>query len=375
MSAVSGKDFQRLFAPGRLVEIGAVSFATGGPVANTGLALNRLGVRALLMGKVGADLFGEQVLRLVAQVDPALAEGMVVDELSRTSYTIVINPPQVDRIFLHYAGANDTFVAADVKYEQVAQARVFHFGYPPIMKSMYMNGGAELVELFRRAHATGATTTLDMSLPDPTTAGGRADWQGILRRLLPYVGIFLPSAEEILFMLWRREYERLAAQGDVLAQITPGHLSALGNEMLEMGAGMVVIKLGARGLYLRTGSRERLGGLGRGAPARPDLWADRELWAPAFRVEEVGATGSGDAAIAGFITALLQGMSPEETVTMATAVGACNVEAADGLSGIRTWEATRERVAGGWPKHDLQLDAAGWHFDAENQLWQCRAQD
>ena len=62
-------------------------------------------------------------------------------------------------------------------------------------------------------------------------------------------------------------------------------------------------------------------------------------------------------------------MAPHETLTAAVAVGACNVEAADALSGIRSWEETLRRVAGGWARHALTLDAPGWHFDAARQLW------
>ena len=93
------------------------------------------------------------------------------------------------------------------------------------------------------------------------------------------------------------------------------------------------------------------------------------MWAPAFRVEEVGATGAGDASIAGFLSALLRELSPEEAIVAATAVGACNVEAADGISGIRPWPETLERVASGWPRRDLRLEAPGWQFDEKQQLW------
>ena len=37
--------FEQTFRPGRLVEVGNVAFSTGGPVANTGLALDRLEIR------------------------------------------------------------------------------------------------------------------------------------------------------------------------------------------------------------------------------------------------------------------------------------------------------------------------------------------
>ncbi|MGC8782667.1 MAG: PfkB family carbohydrate kinase, partial [Anaerolineae bacterium] len=88
-----------------------------------------------------------------------------------------------------------------------------------------------------------------------------------------------------------------------------------------------------------------------------------------FRVEVAGTTGAGDATIAGFLAALLRGLGPAEAVTAAVAVGACNVEAADALSGLRPWDETMRRVAAGWPRRELRLDATGWRFDAGHGLW------
>jgi len=65
-------------------------------------------------------------------------------------------------------------------------------------------------------------------------------------------------------------------------------------------------------------------------------------------------------------------MTPEGAVNAAVAVGACNVEAADTLSGIRPWEETLARVAAGWPRHELRVDAPGWRFDERNGLWMGR---
>jgi len=365
-------EFARLFSPGRLVEAGPMAFSTGGPVSNTGLALNKLGINTQLMGKVGDDIYGGVIQQLVNTYHPHLAEGMVIDPTSHTSYTIVINPPQTDRIFLHFPGANDTFTAADVRYDRVAQSRLFHFGYPPVMKSVYENDGAELAEIFRRAKEIGATTSLDMSLPDPSSAGGQADWRAILQATLPHVDIFLPSAEEILYMLRRdtfAEFHRVAAGGDILPLFTPSLLTDLSTELLTMGAKIACIKLGHRGFYLHTADQPALEKLGRACPTQPAAWANRQMWASAFLVEEVGATGAGDASIAGFLSAFLRDMSPQEALTIATAVGACNVEATDGLSGIRSWDETLRRVQAGWAKRELLLDAPGWAFDEQYQLW------
>ncbi len=363
--------FSRAFTPGRLVECGPVALSTGGAVSNVGLALHRLGISTQLMGKIGADLFGQAVRQVVEAHGAGLADGMIVDPTAGTSYTVIINPPQVDRIFLHYAGSNDTFAAADVHDDVVTSARLFHFGYPPLMRRMYLDDGAELAALLQRVRSRRVTTSLDMTFPDPAAPAGRADWRTILRRSLPFVDIFLPSIEEILFMLRRPDYEALHDRygADLLQGITPDLLSDVAAELLALGARIVGLKLGERGFYLRTAGQAALADAGRAAPADPSAWADRELWAPCFQVTVVGTTGAGDATIAGFLAGLLRGLGPTQALTAAVAVGACNVEAADALSGIRPWDETLRRVAAGWPRRELSLDATGWRHDADQQLW------
>lgn len=372
LGRIQPEAFARLFQPGRLLEAGPVSFATGGPVSNTGLALHKLGVPTRLMGKVGDDIFGGAVRQYIAGIDPDLVSGMRVSASADTSYTIIISPPGMDRIFLHHPGANDAFFADDLDYELIARSRLFHFGYPPLMRSMYEDGGDELQAIFRRAKETGTTTSLDMALPDPTSASGRAPWPQILAKCLPHVDIFLPSIEELLFTLRRETYEGLrqdAGGPDFLPLITPDLLAEISDTLHEMGVAVVVIKLGRRGLYLHTGDEARIVGMGRAAPDEPADWARKVYWAPTFQVDVVGTTGAGDATIAGFLAALLRGLAPEEALNMATAVGACNVEAADSLSGIRTWEETRARVQAGWPKRRESLDAFGWRYRPEVGLW------
>lgn len=372
LSAMSTGQFQRAFEPGRLLEVGAAALSTGGAVSNVGLALHRLGIGTQLMGKIGRDLFGQAISQVVASFDPHLTTGMIVDDAAVSSYTVVINPPGVDRIFLHCPGANDTFGADDIRYDLLAGARLFHFGYPPLMARMYQDNGRELVEIFRRAKACGVTTCLDMALPDPGSAAGRADWQTILHATLPYVDIFLPSIEETLYMLRRPTYDRLhqvATDHNITPLVTSELLSDVSGELLALGVKAMGLKLGDRGLYLRTAGEAAWRDAGRGRPGDLAGWTDKELWTPCFQVDVVGATGSGDATIAGFLAALLRGLSAEQAVTMGVAVGACNIEAADALSGIRTWKETQARVAGGWPRHTLNLDVPGWRFDGQMELW------
>jgi sugar/nucleoside kinase (ribokinase family) len=372
LSGAGREQFDDIFLPGRLIAAGPVTYSAGGAVSNTGLALERLGIAARLIGKVGNDLFGQAVRQSVSARSVGPADGMIVDASASTSYTIIINYPGVDRIFLHYPGANDTFQADDVPYALLEHGRLLHFGYPPVMRAMFVTGGSQLAEIFLRAKRTGVTTSLDMAVPDPSSEAGRADWRAILESTLPQVDIFLPSVEEILIMLHGEMYRELcrsATGSDFLTMVTPQLLSDLGRELISMGAKIVGLKLGSRGMYLRTGGRDAIESIGRARPSNPDSWAGMELWAPCFKVVLAGTTGSGDATIAGFLAGLLRDLPVEQALTMATAVGACKVESADPMNGISTWEETSRRLTSGWERQSLELDAPGWQFDSSSGLW------
>jgi len=362
---------ESFLAPGRLTEVGPAVLSTGGAVSNTGLSLLRLGIDVRLVARIGDDLIGRLICDILASHGPQTTQHLAIASGEPSSYTVVINPPGIDRTFLHYPGTNQTFGPEDVPTSLLSQARLFHFGYPPIMRRMYADGGHELSSLFQRAKAQGATTSLDMSMPDPSQPSGRADWRAILALTLPYADLFMPSVEEMLYMLWPERYEQLRrAVGEVrmIDVLEPEEIQHLAEEALALGAKIVGLKLGHRGLYLRTA--KQLGDLGRGTPAQPGLWAGRELWVPCFRVKVVGTVGAGDATIAGFLAGLLpKGQGPEEAVVSAVAVGACSVEAADATSGVRPWQETQARVARGWARLDAGVAGAGWIWDQVHAVW------
>jgi len=366
------RSLAELLRPGSLVHVDECVISTGGPVSNTGISLNTIGAHAVLMGKVGDDAFGRVVIEKMRE--RGFGDGIQIVPGEQTSYTIVIAPPGVDRVFLHNPGANNTYGADDVDYSLLDGARAFHFGYPPLMERMYRNGGAELIEMFKRAKQRGVTTSLDMSLPDPRSAAGQTDWDAILRKLLPFVDVFLPSAEEMLLFLERAEFlrkmERAAAQGEeLLRQLEPADYSRLAGRLIEYGAGVVTLKSGYRGIYVRTAGPDRLRRFGRATVGDLDDWSHRELWEPAFHVDAVvSATGSGDSAIAGFLASFLRHESLEDALRYATAAGRQNVLVHDATSGIRSFEHTRAELPS-LRKSALDIDAEGWRRDEQGQRW------
>ncbi|NQX67285.1 carbohydrate kinase family protein [Paenibacillus alba] len=363
-----------LLVPGKLVEIGPAVIATGGAVSNTGIALHKLGSKVNLMGKIGKDQFGEAILTILRQHSAALVDGMIVSPNEISSYSIVISPPHIDRTFLHATGANDTYSAEDLSSEQLKGSRLFHFGYPPLMRKMYENDGHEMALLLKKVKDNGLTVSLDLAKPDPESDAGKADWRAILAKALPYVDVFLPSFEEIFYMLHRETYDELlqaAPAGDLLPLASGALLSEISQELLEMGAAIVGLKLGEHGLYVRTTSdQSRLLAMGLCAPAQDHLvnWANSELITSTYKVDVAGTTGAGDCTIAGFLLGLMRGLTLEATLHTAVGVGACNVERADATSGIPDGSEVWRRISGGWAKREMKLNLPNWVLH-EDGLW------
>jgi len=261
----------------------------------------------------------------------------------------------------------------DADFDVVSKARLFHFGYPPVMKRMFQDGGKELIAIFKKAKSLGVTTSLDMAVPDPNSDSGRVDWAGMLAELLPYVDIYVPSIEETLFMLAPDEFRRLEGirgSGDIIKVLDMNYLPQLGKKILGLGAKVVMLKCGKKGIYLRTAGAKELAAMGKAAPADLESWANRELIEETFDVPKVlSTTGAGDASIAAFLASLLKGYSLEEGAKIACATGSECVQAYDALSGVLPLPETRRRIAAGWAKERIGIEGNYWHYNVEGTVW------
>lgn len=342
-----------VLSPGKLVEMKGADVHTGGSVANTGLAMKLLGADVMLMGKVGNDAFGDMVRNILKQYHAE--SGMIVSDELSTSYSVVIAVPGIDRIFLHNPGANNAFRADDIPDHKLEDVSLFHFGYPPLMKTMYEHDGTELVKLMKRVKAAGIATSMDMAAVDASSEAGKADWEKILRQVLPYVDFFVPSVEELCFMLEPdrfQEWQLRAAGGDITELLdVEADIRPLAETCMEMGAKVLLIKCGAPGIYYCTADREKMSAVGGNLIRDLEKWAGLEGFERSYVPDKiVSGTGAGDTSIAAFLTAVLEGCSLEESLHLAAASGASCVAAYDALSGLKTFDELREKIKQGWQK-------------------------
>ncbi len=342
-----------ILLPGKLIEMKEADVHTGGCVANTGLAMKILGTDVSLMGKVGKDSFGEMILGILRKYDAD--GGMIVDENESTSYSVVLAVPGIDRIFLHNPGANHTFLEKDIPQEALKRADLLHFGYPPIMRSMFENDGEELVKLLKRAKDAGLATSLDLAAIDADSPAGKADWKKILKRVIPYVDFFVPSIEELCFMIDRERFEdwqQRAGDKDITEILDiEQDIKPLAGQCMEYGAKVLLLKCGAPGMYYRTGNEEVLKQVGAKVSLNINAWAGKEGFEPSYVPDKIlSGTGAGDTSIAAFLTAMTNGENLEESVKLATATGALCVASYDSLGGLKPLEEVKEKIAAGWPK-------------------------
>jgi len=349
--------------PGHVLEMEGLKLSTGGAVANTGITLKKLGINTTLLGKIGSDALGKVILEILQKEDKTLVENMIISKDEISSYTIVLNPPDTDRVFLHYPGPNHTFTANDIPYEKIKSGRIFHFGYPPLMQKFYENAGEELVKMFGRVRKMNIIISLDMAMPDPESPAGKIDWYKFFRNVLPLVDIFMPSIDELLYMLNPEKFYDISEKKERIDVLL---LDQIAGQLIDYGANVVAIKLGDQGLYLRTHQIEK-SNLSR--IINPSQWNYRQLLSPCFATKVKGTTGTGDATIAGFLAQLLEGGEPEKSITLATAVGACCVEAIDATGGIRPLPEVVKRMNSGWERLSLSISTDNWKYDYQYKIW------
>lgn len=351
----------QLLKPGSLLNVGSADIHIGGSVSNTGLGLKIFGADVSLMGKIGTDDFGK-IVKAQLEENGASTEYMIESPDSDTSYSIVLAPQGIDRMFLHNPGANADFSSSDLDYERIGQMDLFHFGYPPLMKKMYENDGEDLVRMYKKISEMGVATSLDTAAVDENSEAGKVDWENVLQNVLPYVDFFVPSVEELAFMIDRPLYhswQKKAAGRDITEVVQESEVSALADRLIAWGAKIVLIKCGVPGMFLATGHMDALAQLSDKTCVDLFGWEDVRHFETSYRPSRVlSGTGAGDTSIAAFLYAVFNEYSWKETLQLTTATGASCVEEYDAISGLKSFEELQERIAAGWEKNEICSESA-----------------
>lgn len=261
----------------------------GGDAVNQAVTLSRLGLRAAVAGKIGADAVGEMIRRQLGErgVDASV---LATDPEAASGVCIVMVRPDGSRNFLSYRGALERFCPADFELGLAGEARAVSIGSMFALREL---DGPGVGEILCRARRLGALTFADT----------KADTYGIgyqaVRGTIGHLDYFLPSYDEAAAMSGEKDPARMAEL------------------FLGDGAGHVVIKLGEQGVYARA----------RGEAGR---------YFPAWRADVVDTTGAGDNFVAGLIAAVLEGGSFADSIRFASGVAAVSVGSLGAHGGVRS---------------------------------------
>jgi sugar/nucleoside kinase (ribokinase family) len=263
----------------RIVDRGVLTVGASGAIVACGAA--RLGMRTAYVGVAGDDGAGRFI------VGELSSRGVDVDrcrlEQDQATGLTVVLARGTDRAMLTALGAMSSLTADDVGDEALEASAHLHVSSPHLQAGLRPG----LAELFARARAAGATTSLDPGW-DPSAAGDGLD------DVLAATDLFLPNEAEAL---------RLTGTADPEAA-----LSALAGRVET-----VVVTLGADGAIARRG--------------------DEAASAEAPAVEALDTTGAGDSLAAGFLCGLARGMRLAEALSVGVACGSLSTRALGGVEG------------------------------------------
>ena len=340
-------DISSLFVPGKLIEIEGINFVPGGVVANTGMAMKKFNKNVFLNGLVGDDFIGRIAIEWFDKYN--LSEGIRTTGKAGTAFSIVIAPPGIDRIFLESPGCNQLFERSFINFDAVSQSRMFHFGYPPLLKQFYQNNGSQLADLFSEVQKMGVVTSLDFSLPDPESESGKVNWPGIMQKVLPYTDIFVPSLEEIFQIMLPGEYEEILsskASGYIIDKLVVSTIREIGRQIIDSGVKILLIKAGHFGAYLLTGDVSSINEKA-GLKLESGKWNHSEIWCNAYEADPLkikNSSGAGDTAVAAFLSALLRSEDPDSSVKYAAMAGRNSLYCKNIYNDLSDWQEMTDEI-------------------------------
>ena len=287
---------------GELVQIRALSQATGGLVPNTGCDIHVLSpdIPVAAFGAVGDDEAGR--FALSALKARGLDVSGVVVKKEPTSFTLVMSVASGERTFFTYPGASAEWSYDDFPFDLVNPGDIVLLGYFLLLAKIDAGDGLRILKELKRR---GAETAIDL-------VSENSNRYALVRICLPYVDNLVVN--EI-------EASRLAG--------VEGDLREIAARLFELGVQRrVVIHMPEKGVSLLWDG----------------TWTEVESVAlPGGFIK--GKTGAGDAFCAGCLTGIFNGLAEKEILELSgiAAVGAMSAPGA--VEGMRSIAELRRLVS------------------------------
>jgi ribokinase len=264
--------------PGETLLGGRFATFPGGKGANQAVAAARLGARVTMVGRVGEDAFGEQLLKIVGSegIDTRF---IAVDAHAATGVALITVDAQGQNSIAVASGANFTLTAAHVRlaWEQIPQVDLLVMPLETPLETI--QAAAQI------ARDRGARVILN---PAPAC--------DLEAELLQKIDVLIPNQSETEILTG----QEITNEGDA---------RRAGALLLGQGVGSVVVTLGNQGALIVEGD-----------PATPAYHL-----IPAFPVQVIDTTAAGDGFVGALAVGLGEGLSLVQAARFAGAAAAISV--------------------------------------------------
>jgi len=267
----------------------------GGIVANSGIALARLGVRTAALGRVGNDRWADFIESLFDEYGVG-REHVTRHPTVGTSTTAVLVAADGEHSFAYHAGASRTLDLATIidHLDLFRESRFALIGYYSLLPELER----EFPQVLETIGKTGCQLALD-------AAGGGGDLEPLCDAL-PLLDYYIPSYDEGAVQTGEREPARMLAKYRSFTEKT-----------------VLGLKMGSEGAVL--------------CPQGDQLIPIAPVAPPG---EVVDTTGAGDCFYAGLIAGLCRGLSVEQSAQLGAATGACCTTQVGAIAGVRSYDET-----------------------------------
>lgn len=262
----------RLPKPGETLMGSAFYTTPGGKGANQAVALARLGVPTQMVGRVGRDTFGRDLLESLRSVG-VQTDAIAIDDTIHSGVAVITVADSGENQIIGVLGANGQLDMADVQRLTALLPQVNTLLLQIEVSLAAVRAAAQV------AHQAGVRVILD---PAPVPSESLAD-------LYPLVDILVPNEVEAgqLVGFPVQDLETAAKAASILR---------------HQGANTVIVKLGAQGVFCDTGQDA--------------------FFTPAFAVEAIDTVAAGDAFAGGLAAALVEGLPLRQAIVWGSAAGA-----------------------------------------------------
>lgn len=290
---------------GPLAPGGAAVFSFAGAESNVSIGMARLGHRVAMVQRVGDDAVG-QVITDRLRAEGIDLSGLVVDPDAPTAFMLRQNRT-ADRITVSYyrhGSAGSRLSRGDLDNNLIRSAKVVHTTGITLGISPSARDAAEYA--FDLARDAGATVSLDVN--HRSRLWSRQEAGKTLRSLIGKVDVVFGSEEELLLLADGEGH------GESYGESYGDGPEAIAAAVRDLGPAEVVVKRGEHGALAVAGSET--------------------VSVPATPVTSVDPVGAGDAFVAGYLSARLEGLGIAGRLNRGAVCGAFAVSVSGDWEGL-----------------------------------------